>query len=151
MLMIPLAFARLGVKWMLAAGLIAWIIRFVFFGYGDGGSGEWMLYAAILLHGVCFDFFFVTGQIYTDMKAGPRIKTQAQGLITLATYGIGMAIGSKLAGIVTDMYTVEGVRNWTSIWMVPAVIAAVVLVLFLIFFNDQKAEAAVAKGEVVVG
>ena len=151
MLLIPLAFSRLGVKWMLAAGLIAWIIRFIFFGYGDGGSGEWMLYAAILLHGVCFDFFFVTGQIYTDMKAGPRIKSQAQGLITLATYGIGMGIGSKLAGIVTDMYTVDGVKNWTSIWMVPAAIAAVVLVLFLIFFNDQKAEAAVAKGEVVVG
>jgi MFS family permease len=109
-----------------------------------------MLYAAILLHGVCFDFFFVTGQIYTDMKAGPRIKSQAQGLITLATYGIGMGIGSKLSGIVTDMYTVEGVKNWTSIWMVPAGIASVVLVLFLLFFNDRKAEAAVAQGEVVI-
>ncbi len=150
MLLIPLAFSRLGVKWMLAAGLIAWIVRFIFFGYGDGGSGEWMLYAAILLHGVCFDFFFVTGQIYTDMKAGPRIKSQAQGLITLATYGIGMGIGSKLSGIVTDMYTVEGVKNWTSIWMVPAGIASVVLVLFLLFFNDRKAEAAVAQGEVVI-
>jgi hypothetical protein len=150
MLLIPLAFSHLGVKWMLAAGLIAWIVRFIFFGYGDGGSGEWMLYAAILLHGVCFDFFFVTGQIYTDMKAGPRIKSQAQGLITLATYGIGMGIGSKLSGIVTDMYTVEGVKNWTSIWMVPAGIASVVLVLFLLFFNDRKAEAAVAQGEVVI-
>lgn len=150
MLLIPLAFSRLGVKWMLAAGLIAWIVRFIFFGYGDSGSGEWMLYAAILLHGVCFDFFFVTGQIYTDMKAGPRIKSQAQGLITLATYGIGMGIGSKLSGIVTDMYTVNGVKDWTSIWMVPAGIAAVVLVLFLLFFNDRKAEAAVAQGEVVI-
>ncbi len=150
MLLIPLAFRKLGVKWMLAAGLIAWILRFILFGYGDGGSGEWMLYLAILLHGVCFDFFFVTGQIYTDMKAGPRIKSQAQGLITFATYGVGMAIGSKLAGIVTDIYTVDGVRNWTSIWMVPAIIAAVVLVLFLLFFNDQKAEAAVAKGEMAV-
>jgi nucleoside transporter len=151
MLLIPFAFARLGVKWMLAAGLIAWIIRFILFGYGDGGSGEWMLYGAIILHGVCFDFFFVTGQIYTDMKAGERIKSQAQGLITLATYGIGMGIGSKLSGIVTDRYTIDGVKDWTSIWMVPAAIAAVVLVLFLLFFNDKKAEAAVAKGEVVVG
>ncbi|TDB63956.1 nucleoside permease [Arundinibacter roseus] len=150
MLLIPLAFSRLGVKWMLASGLVAWIVRFIFFGYGDGGSGEWMLYAAIILHGICYDFFFVTGQIYTDMKAGERIKSQAQGLITLATYGIGMGIGSKLAGIVTDMYTVDGVKNWTAIWMVPAGIAAVVLVLFLIFFNDKKAEAAVAKGEVVL-
>lgn len=150
MLLIPLAFSRLGVKWMLAAGLIAWIVRFIFFGYGDGGSGEWMLYAAILLHGVCFDFFFVTGQIYTDMKAGARIKSQAQGLITLATYGIGMGIGSKLSGIITDMYTIEGVKDWTAIWMVPAGIAAVVLVLFLLFFNDRKAEAAVAQGEVVI-
>lgn len=150
MLMIPLAFRKLGVKWMLAAGLVAWILRFVLFGYGDGGSGEWMLYLAILLHGVCYDFFFVTGQIYTDMKAGPNIKAQAQGLITLATYGIGMGIGSKLAGIVTDMYTVNEVKDWTSIWMIPAIIAAVVLVLFLLFFNDKKAEAAVVRGEVVV-
>ena len=85
------------------------------------------------------------------MKAGPRIKSQAQGLITLATYGIGMGIGSKLSGIVTDRYTIDGVKDWTAIWMVPAAIAAVVLVLFLLFFNDKKAEAAVAKGEVVVG
>ncbi len=150
MLLIPLAFRKLGVKWMLAAGLVAWILRFILFGYGDGGSGEWMLYIAILLHGVCFDFFFVTGQIYTDMKAGPNIKAQAQGLITLATYGIGMGIGSKLSGIVTDRFTTDGIKDWTSIWMVPAAIAAVVLVLFLIMFNDRKAEAAVAKGEVVV-
>jgi MFS family permease len=150
MLLIPLAFSRLGVKWMLAVGLVAWIVRFIFFGYGDAASSEWMLYAAILLHGVCFDFFFVTGQIYTDMKAGERIKSQAQGLITLATYGIGMAIGSKLAGVVTDNYTsLDGVKDWTSIWMVPAGIAAVVLVLFLLFFNDRKAETAVAKGEVL--
>ncbi len=136
MLLIPLAFTRLGVKWILAIGLIAWIIRFVCFGYGTV-STEWILFAAILLHGVCFDFFFVTGQIYTDTKAGEKIKAQAQGLITLATYGIGMGIGSWLSGKVTDMYTVEGVKNWTSIWMVPAAIAAVVLVLFLLIFKDK--------------
>nr|MCU0352539.1 nucleoside permease [Cytophagales bacterium] len=135
MLLIPLAFSRLGVKWMLATGLIAWIVRFALFGYGDAGAGEWMFYIAILLHGVCFDFFFVTGQIYTDMKAGERIKSQAQGLITLATYGIGMYIGSRLSGIVTDMYTVDGVKNWTQIWMVPAYIAAGVLLLFLLTFR----------------
>lgn len=136
MLLIPLAFRRLGVKWMLAVGLIAWIVRFVCFGYGTA-STEWVLFLAILLHGVCFDFFFVTGQIYTDTKAGERIKAQAQGLITLATYGLGMGIGSYLSGIVTDRYTVNGVKDWTSIWLVPAAIAAVVLVLFLLLFNDK--------------
>jgi MFS family permease len=110
----------------------------VLFGYGDGGSGEWMLYIAILLHGVCYDFFFVTGQIYTDNKVGECIKSSAQGLITLATYGIGMGIGSKLAGLVADQYTVDGVKQWLNIWMVPAAIAAVVLVLFVLFFTDNK-------------
>ncbi len=138
MLLIPLAFRRLGVKWMLATGLIAWIVRFALFGYGDAGSGEWMFYIAILLHGVCFDFFFVTGQIYTDMKAGDKIKSQAQGLITLATYGIGMFIGSKLAGRVTAVYTVNEIKDWTQIWMVPAYIAAGVLIIFLIAFRENK-------------
>ncbi|MCE7071618.1 MULTISPECIES: MFS transporter [Dyadobacter] len=140
MLLIPLAFSRLGVKWMLVVGLIAWIIRFIGFGYGDASS-EWLLYMAIILHGVCYDFFFVTGQIYTDSKAGEKYRSSAQGLISIATYGIGMGIGSWLAGIVADMYTVNGVKDWTSIWMVPAGIAAVVLVLFVLFFKDNKVKA----------
>ncbi len=137
MLLIPLAFSRLGVKWMLIVGLIAWIVRFIGFGYGDASS-EWLLYMAIILHGVCYDFFFVTGQIYTDSKAGEKYRSSAQGLIAIATYGIGMGIGSWIAGTVADMYTVEGVKNWTSIWMVPAGIAAIVLVLFILFFKDNK-------------
>lgn len=141
MLLIPLAFSRLGVKWMLIVGLIAWIVRFVGFGYGDANS-EWLLYLAIILHGVCYDFFFVTGQIYTDSKAGEKYRSSAQGLISIATYGIGMGIGSWLAGLVADMYTVNGVKDWTSIWMVPAGIAAVVLVLFVLFFKDNKVKAA---------
>ncbi|MFN8353908.1 MAG: nucleoside permease [Spirosomataceae bacterium] len=141
MLMIPFAFARLGVKWMLVVGLIAWIVRFLCFGYGTADT-EWILFLAILLHGVCFDFFFVTGQIYTDNKAGEKIKSSAQGLISLATYGIGMGIGSKLSGIVADMYTVDGVKNWASIWMVPAGIAAVVLVVFILMFKDNSVKAA---------
>jgi len=140
MLLIPLAFSRLGVKWMLVVGLIAWIIRFIGFGYGDVNN-EWLLYMAIILHGVCYDFFFVTGQIYTDSKAGEKYRSSAQGLISIATYGIGMGIGSWLAGIVADMYTVNGVKDWTSIWMVPAGIAAVVLVLFVLFFKDNKIKA----------
>ena len=143
MLLIPLAFSRLGVKWMLAVGLVAWIVRFLCFGYG-GASSEWILYAAILLHGVCFDFFFVTGQIYTDTKAGDRIKSQAQGLITLATYGLGMGIGSWLGGRVVAANTnAEKLTNWLGVWTVPAGIAAVVLVLFMLFFSEKSARKSV--------
>jgi len=140
MLLIPIAFTRLGVKKMLVVGLVAWIIRFLCFGYGDGISSEWILYIGIILHGVCYDFFFVTGQIYTDQKAGEKIKNSAQGLITFATYGIGMGIGSKLSGIVLDYYTVNDVKNWQAVWMVPAAIAGVVLLLFLFFFSESKSK-----------
>jgi len=150
MLLIPLAYTRLGVKKMLIVGLIAWIVRFVCFGYGDGGSGEWMLYLAILLHGVCYDFFFVTGQIYTDNKAGEKIKSSAQGLISLATYGIGMGIGSYLSGVVKAMFKVGNTVNWTNFWLVPAGIAAVVLVVFVLLFTDNKIVSA-KKDELVPG
>jgi MFS family permease len=147
MLLIPFALSKFGIKKMLIVGLVAWIIRFVCFGYGDGISSEWILYLAIVLHGVCYDFFFVTGQIYTDNKAGDKIKNSAQGLITLATYGIGMGIGSKISGIVLDKFSTtdaSGVvtHDWTSVWMVPAGIAAVVLVLFIVFFSENKTKAA---------
>jgi nucleoside transporter len=138
MLLLPLAYSRLGVKNILIIGLVAWIIRFAFFGYGDAALSRWMLYAAILLHGVCYDFFFVSGMIYTDAKAGAKIKSQAQGLISLATYGLGMYIGSIVAGKVKDTYTADNVTNWLNVWLVPAGIAAVILVLFLLFFKDRK-------------
>jgi nucleoside transporter len=139
MLLLPLAYRRLGVKNILIIGLVAWIIRFLCFGYGTADTGAWMLYIAILLHGVCFDFFFVTGYIYTDYKAGAKIKSQAQGLITLATYGVGMLIGSIIAGKVKDMYTSgdPAITGWTDVWLVPAGIAAVVLILFIIMFRDN--------------
>ena len=138
MLLIPLAYTRLGVKKMLIVGLMAWIVRFICFGYGDA-STEWMLYLAIILHGVCYDFFFVTGQIYTDNKAGEKIKSSAQGLISIATYGIGMGIGSKLSGIVLDAYTrPDGTKDWLGVWLVPAAIAAAVLILFVLLFTDKK-------------
>lgn len=147
MLLIPFALSKFGIKKMLIVGLVAWIIRFVCFGYGDGISSEWILYLAIVLHGVCYDFFFVTGQIYTDNKAGDKIKNSAQGLITLATYGIGMGIGSKISGIVLDKFSTTDAsgavtHDWTSVWMVPAGIAAVVLVLFIVFFSENKTKAA---------
>ncbi len=145
MLLLPFAFREFGVKKILIIGLIAWIIRFICFGYGDGLSSEWILYIAILLHGVCYDFFFVTGQIYTDNKAGEKIKSSAQGLITLATYGIGMGIGSKLSGIVLDYYkTGESTYDYRSVWMVPAAIAVVVLLLFIAFFRDNQKDIKVA-------
>jgi nucleoside transporter len=137
-LLIPFFFRRLGVKWMIALGMIAWTLRFLCFGYGNAGPMEWMLFAGIILHGVCFDFFFVTGQIYTDSKAGVRIQSQAQGMITMATYGIGMWIGTLLSGYVKDHYSIAEVSDWRSIWMVPAGIAFGVLVLFVLFFNDNK-------------
>ena len=145
MLLIPFALQKFGIKKMLIVGLIAWITRFICFGYGDGISSEWMLYLAIVLHGVCYDFFFVTGQIYTDLKAGEKIKNSAQGLITFATYGIGMGIGSILSGRVLSKYTMvigdKTIHDWTSVWMVPAGIAAVVLVIFVIAFKDNTREA----------
>lgn len=139
MLLLPLAFRKLGVKKILIIGLVAWIIRFLFFGYGTADTSVWMLYTAILLHGVCYDFFFVTGMIYTDLKAGDKIKSQAQGLISIATYGIGMFIGSVIAGKVKDLYSTGKpvVTNWTNVWLVPAGIAAVVLILFFLFFRDN--------------
>ena len=137
-LLIPFFFRKFGVKWMIAVGMIAWSLRFVFFSFGNAGAAEWMLFAGILLHGVCFDFFFVTGQIYTDNKAGEKIQSAAQGMITMATYGIGMWIGSNLSGIVKDYFTVNAIVAWKSIWMVPAGIAAVVLVIFILFFKDNK-------------
>jgi len=141
MLLLPLTYSKLGVKNILIIGLVAWIIRFAFFGYGDAALSQWMLYAAILLHGVCYDFFFVSGMIYTDAKAGDKIKSQAQGLISLATYGLGMFIGSIVAGKVKDTYTADNVTNWLNVWLVPAGIAAVILVLFLLFFKDNKVKA----------
>ena len=142
MLLLPLAYRRLGIKWILIVALLSWIVRFLCFGYGNAGPGEWMIYLGILLHGICFDFFFVSGMIYSDQKAGEKIKSQAQGLISLATYGVGMYIGSVVAGYVQKMYTTgtgdNAITNWTSVWLVPAGIAAAVLVLFLLLFNEKK-------------
>ncbi|MDN5285864.1 MAG: yegT [Mucilaginibacter sp.] len=139
MVLIPLFFVRLGVKKMLAIGMIAWALRYVFFAYGDAGSNYWMLIAGIALHGVCYDFFFVTGQIYTDNLAGEKFKSAAQGFITLATYGVGMLIGSLIAGKVYDNYTINASSHqWQSIWLIPAGIAAVVLIVFLLIFKDRN-------------
>ena len=137
-LLIPFFFRRLGVKWMIAIGMIAWAVRFLLFGYGDAAENLWMLFAGIILHGVCFDFFFVTGQIYTDSKADIKIQSSAQGLITMATYGVGMWIGTLLSGYVKDYYTVDKIVTWRSVWLVPAGIAVAVLLFFLVLFNEKR-------------
>jgi MFS family permease len=139
MVLMPLFFVRLGVKKMLAIGMLAWVLRYVLFAFGDINSNYWMLIVGIVLHGICYDFFFVTGQIYTDNLAGERFKSSAQGLITLATYGVGMLIGSLISGVVVDNWqTAAGGHNWQTIWLIPAGIAAVVLVLFLLLFHDRN-------------
>jgi len=137
-LLIPFFFRRLGVKWMIAIGMIAWAVRFLLFGYGDAAENLWMLFAGIILHGVCFDFFFVTGQIYTDSKADIKIQSSAQGLITMATYGVGMWIGTLLSGYVKDHYTVDKIVTWKSVWLVPAGISVAVLLFFLVLFNEKR-------------
>jgi nucleoside transporter len=137
-LAIPFLFNRIGVKKMLVLGMSAWILRYVCFAYGDVNANLWMLYAGIILHGICYDFFFVTGYMYTEKKAGEKIKNAAQGLFTFATYGVGMVIGTRFSGWTTDHYSVNGQFQWTSIWFVPAFIAVAVLVYFLLFFKERK-------------
>jgi nucleoside transporter len=138
MLLMPLFFVRLGVKKMLAIGMTAWVVRYLFFAYGNADTNYWMLIGGLVLHGICYDFFFVTGQIYTDRLAGERFKSAAQGFITLATYGVGMLIGSIVSGVVVDNYTVGTGHDWYKIWIIPAAIAAVVSILFMLFFTDKK-------------
>ena len=139
MVAMPFFFVRLGVKKMLAMGMLAWSLRYVFFAYGDAAANYWMLIAGIIIHGVCYDFFFVTGQIYTDNLAGPRFKSAAQGFITLATYGVGMFIGFTISGPIVDNFkTSATTHNWQTIWLIPGGIAAVVLVLFLLLFRDRN-------------
>jgi nucleoside transporter len=138
MLLIPVFFLRFGVKKMLAIGMLAWVLRYVFFSFGNVDQNYWMLIAGIVLHGVCYDFFFVTGQIYTDSHAGERFKSAAQGMITLATYGVGMMIGSLISGPIVDAYVTSTGHNWAMIWMIPASVSALVLLLFIAFFRDKK-------------
>jgi nucleoside transporter len=149
MLLIPWFFRRLGVKYMLIAGMTAWALRYVLFAYGDSGSAMWMLWLGILLHGICYDFFFVTGQIYVDRKAPIALRAAAQGMITLITYGAGMLVGSWLSGYVVDLYTHTAANGaithaWRSIWLVSAACSAIVLVLFFFTFHDSDCMTATA-------
>jgi nucleoside transporter len=139
LLLIPVFFTRFGFKKTILVGMLAWAIRYVLFAYGNGGDLSFMLILGIALHGICYDFFFVSGQIYTNSKAGEKYKSAAQGLITLATYGVGMLIGFAVAGWITDNYkTLEGTVNWEMVWIIPAGIAFAVFVIFALLFNEKN-------------
>jgi nucleoside transporter len=145
MLLIPWFFRRLGIKYMLVAGMLAWSVRYILFAYGGTGKHMWMLWGGILLHGICYDFFFVTGQIYIDRKAPDSLRAAAQGLITLITYGLGMFVGSWLSGLVVDRYAYIGAsgaagHEWNTIWLFASGFSGVVLLGFLFTFSDKRAE-----------
>lgn len=137
-LALPVFFKRFGFKKTILIGMLAWGVRYLLFAYGDVGEKAFMLLIGIALHGICYDFFFVSGQIYTDAKASEENKSAAQGLITLATYGVGMLIGFEIAGGIADYYLVDEIHDWKSIWQVPAVFAVLVFVLFSLTFKDEK-------------
>ncbi|WP_426063731.1 nucleoside permease [Flavobacterium sp. DSP2-3-1] len=139
LLLIPVFFTRFGFKKTILIGMLAWAIRYVLFAYGNGGDLSFMLIIGIALHGICYDFFFVSGQIYTNSKAGEKYKSAAQGLITLATYGVGMLIGFAVAGYITDNYKLaDGAVNWQMVWIIPAGIAMAVFLLFALLFNEKN-------------
>ena len=143
MLLIPFFFRRLGVKYMLAAGMAAWVFRYVLFAFGNASGAVWMFWLGILLHGICYDFFFVTGQIYIDRRSSAALRAAAQGIITFITYGLGMFVGSWLSGAVVDHYTTRTpsgapLYDWHSIWIFAASASAAVLVAFLLVFREGK-------------
>jgi nucleoside transporter len=145
MFTLPFFYKRLGVKRTLMLGMLAWVARLLMFGYGNTGALAWMLYIGIILHGICYDFFFVMGQVYVDQKAPPALRSAAQGLTTFLTYGIGMFVGSLFCGRIVDTYKTLGPdgavgHNWRSIWMVPAALAAAVLVFFWIGFRNREGD-----------
>ncbi len=147
MLAMPLFFVRLGMKKMILIGTMAWVVRYGLFAAASTGSVAWMVLGGILLHGICYDFFFVTGYIYTDRVAPAKIRAQAQGLVVLATLGLGMLIGAQVAGAMFNLVvtaapgTPEVLAQWRTFWTVPAVLAAAVMVLFGVFFREDRAPA----------
>ena len=141
MLMLGFFLKRFGIKIIMLGGMLAWGVRYLAFGHGDAGAGMWLIYLGILLHGVCYDFFFVAGQIYTDAQAGPRVRAAAQGFLNLVTNGLGYLIGATIvAGRVVDLYRApDGTHDWRAIWTVPAVGAFAILFVFAFLFRPRPA------------
>ena len=141
MLLMPLIFRRVSVKMILVAGLVAWTLRYALLAYGNPDSLVWMFYAAILLHGVCYDFFFMTGQLYTDMQAPPNLRGAAQGLIIFLTYGVGMLIGSHLSGFALDYFSTAAggvvTRDWHGFWVSSSLGAFVILLMIALLFRSN--------------
>ena len=144
MVSMPWFFRRLGVKWMLAVGAGAWALRYGLFALGAPDGAAAFILGGIVLHGICYDFFFVTGQIYVDRKAVPAIRAQAQGFLVFVTYGLGMLIGAQAAGLIFNSFLGGAAQltreEWTQFWMIPAVLAAVILVVFAVAFRDRTVE-----------
>lgn len=139
MLLLPYFFTKFGFKKTILVAMAAWVVRYLLFAFGDVDELGFMLIVGIALHGICYDFFFVSGQIYTDSKAGDKFKSSAQGLITLATYGVGMLIGFWVAGKISTAYLInDGEHLWQTIWLYPAGFALTVFILFAIFFKTEK-------------
>lgn len=138
----PFFFKRLGIKKMIMLGMFAWLLRYIMFSMGNVEGLVWMLYLGIILHGICYDFFFVTGQIYVDTKAPSHLRSSAQGMITFATYGLGMFIGTWFCGKTVDFYSViEGTKilhQWDKIWHVPGIFAIIIIILFGLMFRENK-------------
>ena len=142
MLLMPWVFRKLSVRAIIMLGLLSWSMRYGLLAYGNAGAGMWMFYLAILLHGVCFDFFFMTGQLYADQEAPGNLRITAQGFLTFVTYGVGMFIGSLLSGVALDWFTttVDGkeVHQWTSFWLSSAIGSAAILMLVALFFQSRS-------------
>ncbi|SFO19169.1 nucleoside transporter [Candidatus Pantoea varia] len=145
MLIIPLLFRRLGVKHMLLIGMTAWFVRYALFALGMSDETHWLIYPGILLHGICYDFFFVVGFIYTDRIAGEKVKGQAQSMVVMFTYGIGMLLGSQISGALYNQLVAgnASAENWAIFWWIPAVAAAVIAIIF--FFSFKYRDQAVAE------
>ena len=141
MLAMPFVFRMFSVRAILLMGLGSWALRYLLLAYGDPGPGVWMFYLAIVLHGVCFDFFFVTGQLYTDQEAPAHLRSTAQGFITVVTYGFGMLVGSFLSGYALDYFSSDTgatvTRNWPSFWLSSAAMSAAIGLLVLLFFRSR--------------
>jgi nucleoside transporter len=147
LILMPLLFRRMGIKWMIAVGMLAWSVRYVLFALGNpvGQETMWMLYTGILLHGICYDFFFVAGQMYANERAPDSLRNSAQAMMTLGTYGVGMLIGSLVSGWTVSAFTAAtGEKDWEAIWMLPATMAFAVLLLFVACFRNVRTQSVTA-------